>query len=132
MPSIPQFIAIPGTGPLVLVFEPIVAGSALEFSVFFEEETAPDSGVWEPMEFTGLTLVSEMRASVYDASPIVPGVGAVISATPGYIDFKMPASVSLANAGKTLKWGFKLVPADPEMARIRVVGDIEISYGGVR
>lgn len=132
MPSIPQFIAIPGSGPLILVFEPIIGGSALEFSVFFEEETAPDSGIWEPMNFTGMTLISEMRASVFDAAPITPGVEATTSLTAGYIDFLMPASVSAANVGKTLSWGFKLVPADPELAHIRVIGDIIVSHGGVR
>lgn len=131
--SIQQFIAIPGTGPLILVFEPIIGGSSLQFSVFFEQESGPNTGIWAPMSFVGKTFLSEMRASVFDANPITPGITATASATPGYIDFLMPASVSAANIGKTLSWGFKLITtATPELSRINVVAEIIIQHGGVK
>jgi hypothetical protein len=130
MPSIPTFMTIPNTGPLQCVFEPVVAGSSVDWSIFFEDETSP--GVWQPMSFAGFTLVAELRESVYDASPISSGITAVVSATPGEIDFLIPAAITAARPDTELQFGFKMVPGDPSQAKVFAMGVIPVLRAGVR
>lgn len=131
MTSLVQHVAV-AEGPAIAVFQPLPAGSSLEWSLFFEEESAPGSGVYVPKSFTGLTLVSEVRLSIYDTNPIAGGIAATVSATPGFLDFLLPATVTAGKQDKVLHWGLKLVPADPARAQILVVGEIPITFAGVR
>lgn len=129
--SLTQHVAI-NEGTAIAEFRPIPAGSSLSFSLYFEEEDAPGSGVFAPKSFAGLTLVSEVRLSIFDTNPIGSGVTATVSATPGYIDFFIPASVTSGKQDQILYWGFKLVPADVTQAETVVIGEIPICYAGVR
>lgn len=128
MSSIPQFVAIP-SGPMIAQFGPVIAGSSLEFSMYFEDQTSP--GVYAPMNFSGLTLVSEVRLSPFDETAAAT-LAVTPSATPGYLDFFLSAVVTTVHAGNTLHWGFKMVPADPAHAKVYAMGEINILHAGVR
>lgn len=119
-------------GPLVAVFRPLPAGSSFSFSLYFEDETAPESGVFAAKNFTGLDLVAEVRWSIFDVDAIAGGCEATVSATPGFVDFFIPATVTAGNADRVLHWGFKFLPADADQAQIVLMGDIPICYAGVR
>lgn len=132
MSSIPSFVAIRNAGPHIGVFEPVVAGSCVEWSMYFEQETEVGSGVWEPMSFTGITLTAEIRKSVYDTNPIANGVTATPSATPGYIDFFIGADITAAAGECELNFGFKVHGGDPTRNKVQVIGTIPVVLAGVR
>lgn len=132
MSSIPSFVAIKNAGPHIGVFEPVVAGSCVEWSMYFEEETAPGSNVWVPMSFTGITLTAEIRKSIYDTAAIVGGVSATPSVTPGYIDFFIGADITAAVGECELNFGFKVHGGDPTRNKVQVIGTIPVVLAGVR
>lgn len=132
MTSIPTFIAIQNVGPLIAVFEPVVAGSSVEWSMYFEEETEPGTGDWHPMNFTGVDLTAELRKSIYDTSPIADAVQVEPSTTPGYLNFFIGANITAAVGECELQFGFKVSPGAPTHSKVHVIGTIPVLLAGVR
>ena len=132
MSSIPTFIAIQNVGPLIAVFEPAVAGSAIEWSMFFEQETEPGTGDWHPMDFNDVDLIAEVRKSIYDTNAIQDGVQVEAATTPGYLNFFIGANITAAAGECELQFGFKVSPGAPTHSKVHVIGTIPVLLAGVR
>lgn len=122
-----QRLVIPSSAPLECIFPKVIIGTALEFSLYFEDELTPGSPT--PMDFTDLELISELRLTPF-SDPIT---GDPLTATervgePGWVDFLLKAS---ASAGRTsdanLHWLFKVLPnGDTDRLRPVLSGTIPV------
>jgi hypothetical protein len=127
-------LLISNSGPTEVVFRAVIAGTALEFPLYLEDETSPGSGVYEPMDFTGLTFVSEVRLYAFqDVATATLGVTPRVS-DPGWLDFFLPASVTLSIGYADVLWSCKAVPGSPneEHAREIAAGMIPVRWGATR
>lgn len=131
MSSLPTYIAIPITGPLIAAFGPVAAGSCAEWSMFFEDEVS--DGVWEPMSFVGVTLLAQVRRSLYDPDPIAGGCSVAEGEQLGTLNFFIGSDITAANPDIELHFGFKIIPDHvPTRARVHVVGVIPVVRTGVQ
>lgn len=133
MPLAPRLI-ISNKEPVEAVFSTVIAGTGLEFPLYFEDETSPGSGVWNPVDFTtGGTFVSEIRYSPFDLAAI-----ATLTVTPrgapniGWVDFFLEASKTLLIGNADVHWSCKWIPTSAEHAREISFGKIPVRWGATR
>jgi len=133
---IQQKAVINNSGPVQAVFEDVVVGSSLQFSLYFEEEIVADSGTYTPVDFTGLTFLSEVRRSPFDAANC-----GTLTCTPrgndpedaGWVDFVLGATATAAIGQADIHWSVKVTPDDDEEgARTLLFGVIPLRYRGTR
>lgn len=129
---VPHRLVINNGGPTAVVFNPVIAGTALDFPLYFEDETALGSGVYGPMDFSGGTFVSQCRYSPTDVAPV--WTLAITQPEPGWVNIFLSASQSLAMGNNDVYWSLKFIPASPneEYARELAAGIIPIRYGATR
>ena len=128
MSTLPTFVYADNASPFVVIFPgPPIAGTVVEFTLFFEEETSPGSQVWQPMDFAGKTLVARAKRNRYDDN----GTVHVVTATPGdpgYVTFTIPGNVTALYSH--LSWQFTVEPTgQPTLARALAISDFDIMAG---
>lgn len=118
-------------GPKMVVFDPVVAGTSLEFALYYDNEDPPDSGTFVPYDFSVGTFVSEVRYSPRDLLAL--GSVTVVPGDPGWVKFFLPASLSLLIGNQDVHWSCKFVLAiNPEYALQLASGVIPVRLGATR
>lgn len=128
MSTLPTFVYADNAAPFVVVLPgPPIAGTVIEFTLYFEEETSPGSQEWQPMDFTGKTLVSKAKSNRYDDNAPVHPCGAT-QGDPGYVTFVIGGDVTALY--KFLAWQFTAEPTgEPALAKALAISDFTIMAG---
>ena len=128
-----QRLVVNNSTPIEAVFNEVAAGSSLEIGLYFEDETAPGSGIYEPMSFDDVTFQSKVRAAPSDTAVLADLTVTPRAGEPGWVDFFLSAVDTLAIGERNVHWACKMIPdTAPERARVIVAGMIPIRWRATR
>lgn len=118
--------------PVIRLTE-VVIGSQFKFAVFFERLISEDPDVFEPFDFTGMTLQADVKDR--PSKDVLPDaqLTCVPRVDPGWVDFSMDGDVTLTLLQKEYSASIKVWPTgSPELGDTLLVLILPMKYEATR
>lgn len=120
-------------GPDVLVLEEVIIGSQLPVAVYVEQETAFQSGIFVPYDFTGVTLACDVRDNLRSDQPEVSFDCVPRVAEPGWVDLLLDGTGTAMLLDHEYRASLKVWPTgSPELGDTLLVIVMPMKYEATR
>lgn len=120
-------------GPDILVLEEVIIGSQLRIAAYIEQETGFQTGIFNPYNFTGVTLACDVRDDLRSGSPVASFTCTPRVGQPGWVDLLLDGTATLALYDHDYKASLKVWPtSSPQLGDTLMVILMPMKFAGTR